>query len=296
MMRINDTVTSVGLIGLGVMGWRIGANLAKANSLNIVYNRTLDKAESFNKKYGVTYARSLKEVAENADFIITMLSDDVAVSSVIEQLLPYLKGKILVDMSTISPSVSVHLAKKVRENNGVMFDAPVIGTSIMVEQKKIVILVGGPNEYFDVVKKILSYTSSTIVYIGNNGMGLYAKIVNNLLLGSYIVAVAEAYNFGIKSGLNSHDIAKILTEFSSARSPAIELKIPKILSEDYSTQFATKHMRKDLEIVEKEAQKIKTITPISSLALQFYRIAEGLGFSDSDFISVIEVFKKLSPK
>ncbi|MGB9729717.1 MAG: NAD(P)-dependent oxidoreductase [Thermoprotei archaeon] len=286
---------NVGLIGLGVMGWRIGANLVKANSLNIVYNRTLNKAENFSKIYGISYARSLEEISKNSDFIITMLSDDTAVSSVVNQILPYLKGKILVDMSTISPSISIELAKKVMENDGIMFDAPVIGTSIMVEQKKIVVLVGGPNEYFNTIKGILQHTSSSIIYIGENGMGLYAKLVNNLLLGSYIAAIAEAYNFGIKSGLDPNIIAKILTELSSARSPTSELKVPKILFTDYSTQFATKHMRKDLEIVQKEAQRIKAITPMSAIALQLYKMTEGLGLSESDFVSIFEIFRRLSP-
>ncbi len=260
-----------------------------------MYNRTLDKAENFSKMYGIPYARSLEEISKNSDFIITMLSDDMAVLSVINQILPYLKDKILVDMSTISPSISIELAKKVMKNGGIMFDAPVIGTSIMVEQKKIAVLVGGPNEYFTTIKGILQHTSSSIIYIGENGMGLYAKLVNNLLLGSYIAAIAEAYNFGIKSGLDPNIIVKILTELSSAKSPTSELKVPKILFADYSTQFATKHMRKDLEIVQKEAQKIKAITPMSAIALQLYKMAEGLGLSESDFVSVFEIFRRLSP-
>ena len=286
----------IGLIGLGIMGYRIGANLAKAGKLNTVNNRPREKAEKFSKEYGVPVAFSIKELVENSDLVLTMLADDEAVRSTIEPIIPLLKGKILVDMSTISPTLSVSLAKRIELNGGAMFDAPVIGTSTFVEQKKLVVLVGGPKDKFDIVNDVLKETASTIVYMGGNGMGLYAKLVNNLLLGSYVAAMAEAYNFGIKAGLDPQQIVNVLSSLSSARSPTSEIKSPKLLKEDYSTQFATKHMRKDLEIILRESQNIKSITPISSLALQLYRMAEALGYSESDFISVVEVYKKLSPK
>jgi 3-hydroxyisobutyrate dehydrogenase len=252
----------VGLIGLGIMGYRIGANLAKANKLNVVYDRTQEKAESFVKEYKVNRALNPKELVESSDVIITMLADDNAVKSIVEPLIPLMKGKILIDMSTISPTLSISLAKRIESNGGTMFDAPVIGTSIFVEQKKLIVLVGGPKDKFDIVNDI-------------------AK---------------EAYNFGIRAGLDPQQVINILTTLSSARSPTTELKAPKLLKEDYSTQFATKHMRKDLEIVIKEAQNLKIITPISSLALQLYKMTEALGYSEVDFISIVEVFKKLSPK
>lgn len=286
----------VGLIGLGIMGYRIGANLAKAGKLHMVYNRSADKAESFVKEYKVSKASSINELVEKSDVIITMLSDDDAVKNVVEPIIPIMKGKILIDMSTISPTLSVSLAKKIESINGTMFDAPVIGTSTFVEQKKLVVLVGGPKEKFDIVYDILKETASSIVYMGSNGMGLYAKLVNNLLLGSYVAAIAEAYNFGLKAGLDPQQIANLLSSLSSARSPTTELKMPKLVKGDYSTQFATKHMRKDLEIIMRESQNLKVITPISSLALQLYKMAEALGYSEFDFVSVLEVFKKLSPK
>ncbi|AEE94308.1 3-hydroxyisobutyrate dehydrogenase [Acidianus hospitalis W1] len=285
----------IGLIGLGVMGWRIGANLANDKKLDIVWDRNEEKRKEFAKKYNVKEAKTPQELVQSSDIIISMLADDNAVNSVISPLVQLMKGKILIDMSTISPSLSVTLANKIKENGGVMYDAPVIGTSVFVEQKKITVLVGGPKEHFDKVKDLLSSTSSNIVYMGDNGFGLYSKLVNNLLLGAYAVALAEAYNFGIKSGLDKDKVAKVLMELSSAKSPTSEIKTPKMVSGDYSTQFATKHMRKDLEIIQREAQNLKVITPMSSLALQFYRMAEALGYSESDYISVIEIFKKLSP-
>ena len=282
----------VGLAGLGIMGYRIGANLAKAGKLHLVYNRTVKKAEQFSKEYNVKYVTDPVELIKEVDVLITMLADDEAVSSFLTPLIPYTKGKIVIDMSTISPSVSVSIAKKIEENGGYMYDAPVIGTSVFAEQKKLTVLVGGPEEKFDVVKDILSETASTILYMGSNGMGLYAKLVNNLMVGVYVAALAEAYNFGIKAGLKPEDVHKVLALYGSAKSPTAELKVPKMMSGDYSTQFAVKHMRKDLEIVTKESQNLKVINPLSSLALQLYRMAEAMGHGESDYVAVLEVYRK----
>ncbi len=119
-----------------------------------------------------------------------MLSDDSAVSSVIREALPVIKGKVIIDMSTISPTTSIGLADQVRRGGGGnMMDAPVIGTSIHVEQKKIAVLVGGPRELFETAKDIIGATAAAVEYMGGNGMGLYAKLVNNLLLGAYVAAM-----------------------------------------------------------------------------------------------------------
>lgn len=284
----------VALAGLGIMGYRIAANLAKAGKLHVVYNRTVSKAERFSKEYGVEYVKNPLELIKSADFLITVLSDDEAVSSFLSPLIRYSKDKIIVDMSTISPSTSVSLAKEIFNNDGVMFDAPILGTSVHVEQKTITVLVGGPKDKFELVREVLKETASSVLYMGNNGSALYAKLVNNILAGIYVAALSEVYAFGISSGLDPEDILRILTKYSSSRAPIGELKLPKMIKGDYSTQFATKHMAKDLEIAVREAQKVKALHPLTSLTLQLYRIAEGLGYSEDDLSAILEVYKRAS--
>ncbi len=282
----------VGLIGLGVMGWRIAANLAADGLLSSVYNRTREKALEFSRKYGVEATASPADLAKGVDVVLTVLSDDEAVSQVVSSLLPAVAGKIVVDMSTISPTTSQQLASEVAKAGGVMFDAPIIGTSIAVERRQIVVLVGGPKEKYDVVEGVLKHTASSVVYVGPNGYGLYAKLVNNLLLGAYVAAMAEAFNFGLKAGLGPEFLVELLTKYSSARSPTSELKAPKMASGDFSVQFAMKHMRKDLELVQQEAKRLKAAVPLSALSLQLYRLAEAMGLSEQDFSAVLELFKR----
>ncbi len=103
----------VGIIGLGVMGYRIGANLAKEGKLNGVYNRTQERSEKFQREFGVKGYSSVDEAVKDNELIITMLSDDNAVKSVIEQIIPNSANKVIVDMSTISPRLSISLSKEI---------------------------------------------------------------------------------------------------------------------------------------------------------------------------------------
>jgi len=112
-------------------------------------------------------------------------------------------------------------------------------------------------------------------------------------LGSYVAALAEVVNLGEAMGLSGDVITDVLVKLSSARSPTSELKVPKMIKGDFSVQFATKHMRKDLDLVSKEASRLGVPIPLASLSLQLYRIAEAMGLSDEDFSAVIKVLGRV---
>ena len=289
------TMTRVGVIGLGVMGSRIAENLYRAGLLTGVYNRSRAKAEDFHAKHpDVKVHSSPAELAADVNYIITVLSDDAAVSSVIEALLPHVKGKVIIEMSTISPTTSVSLAAKVSEAGGVMFDAPIMGTSVDVEQKRITVLVGGPRERYPEIESILSATAGRVLYVGPNGSGLYMKLAGNMMLAAFINGLAEAINFAQRAGLSPEQITDLFLNISGTRSPSSSLKVPKMLSSDYSVQFALKHMRKDAEIMVREAQRLKVPLPLTSLVSSLYRMAEGLGLGDLDVSALIELYRKVS--
>ncbi|ADL19444.1 3-hydroxyisobutyrate dehydrogenase [Acidilobus saccharovorans 345-15] len=285
----------VGVIGLGVMGYRVAANLAKAGLLAGVYNRTRARAEDFRRSYPqVEVFATPSDLADRVDYIITVLSDDNAVSAVVGNLLPHLRGKVLIDMSTISPTTSVSLAKEVSNVGGVMFDAPMMGTSVDVEQKRITVLVGGPKDRYAEVEPILSATSGRVVYVGPNGMGLYMKLAGNMIFAIFMNGLAEAINFALRAGLSPDQIIDLFLNISGTRSPSSSLKVPKMLNSDYSVQFALKHMRKDTEIMIREAQKLGVPVPLTSLASNMFRMSEGLGLGDFDVSAIAEFYRKLS--
>ncbi len=283
----------VGLIGLGVIGTRVGAKLADAGSLDVVYNRTQAKAESFSKERGIRHSGSFQDLASECDVIVTVLSDDEAVLGVYGGLSEAsVKGKTFLDMSTIAPSTSVGVAEQLKRRGASMLDVPVVGSANMLEKKEAVLMVGGEKGDFERVSPLLHSVSNQVLHVGPNGAGLRLKLVHNLALGSYIVALSEAVNFGLEGGLDPSMIEMLLVSLSSIRSPNSALKVPKILTSDYTMQFSLKHMIKDLNIIEAEARRQRSPIPLGSLALQLYRLAEKRGFADKDYVVVAELFRK----
>ena len=290
-------MVTVGVIGLGTMGWRIAKVLREDGLLRGVYNRTPSKARAFAEEFKVKVYGNPAELARDVDVVLSIVSDDDAVKAVMlgdGGVLNGVKGgSLVIEMSTISPSTSIELAKLVKGRGGLMVDAPVIGTSVLVERRQAVVLVGGEDEAFEKAREVVSHFASSVVHVGPNGYGLYAKLVNNALLGSYVAALAEVVNLGEAMGLSGDVITDVLVKLSSARSPTSELKVPKMIKVDFSVQFATKHMRKDLDLVSKEASRLGVPIPLASLSLQLYRIAEAMGLSDEDFSAVIKVLGRV---
>ena len=290
-------MVTVGVIGLGTMGWRIAKVLREDGLLRGVYNRTPSKARAFAEEFKVKVYGNPAELARDVDVVLSIVSDDNAVKAVIlgdSGVLNGVKGgSLVIEMSTISPSTSIELAKLVKGRGGLMVDAPVIGTSVLVERRQAVVLVGGEDEAFEKAREVVSHFASSVVHVGPNGYGLYAKLVNNALLGSYVAVLAEVVNLGEAMGLSGDVITDVLVKLSSARSPTSELKVPKMIKGDFSVQFATKHMRKDLDLVSKEASRLRVPIPLASLSLQLYRIAEAMGLSNEDFSAVIKVLGRV---
>ena len=290
----------VGLVGLGVIGSRVGARLATSGSLDVVYNRTRAKAEAFSKANGVRAAVDVRELVSSCDAVVTVLSDDDAVLSMIGELArDNMRGKTFLDISTIAPSTSILVSSQLGERGASMLDCPLVGSASMLEKGEARLLVGGKKTDFDAFSPVLHRIANEVLYVGQNGAGLRLKLVHNLVLGSYVVALSEAVHFGLAGGLEPEQIENLLVSLSSVRSPNSAIKVPKILKADYSTQFSLKHMVKDLGLIEAEARRQGSAIPLGGLALQLYKLVEKRGFLDEDFVAVAELFKKadgLSPK
>ncbi len=283
----------VGLVGLGVIGSRVGEKLADAGSLHLVYNRTQARATAFAKAHGIGMSQSPHDLVRECDVVFTVLSDDEAVVTFFGGISSVpVQGKTFLDMSTIGPSTSVAVASGIRRSGGSMLDVPVVGSANLVEKKEAVLMVGGEPADFERVAPLLHQIANVVLHIGPNGAGLRLKLVHNLVLASYVVALGESVNFGLSGGLDPKMIEQLLVSLSSIRSPNSALKVPKILGSDYAMQFSLKHMIKDLGIIETEARRQRSPIPMGSLALQLYRLAEKRGLAEKDFSAVAELFRE----
>src|SRR6266508_357580 len=178
-------MSNLGYIGLGAMGGRMANRLLDKGHTLVGYNRTRAKAQWLVDR-GMTWADSPRAVAQAADVIFVMVTDSKSletVSSGPDGFLAGLRdGKVVVDMSTVSPAVSRAVAEKVRAQGADMVDAPVSGSVATLEAGKLSVMVGGTRATFDRLKPILEDVGPKVTHVGDNGLALSLKIAHNLSL------------------------------------------------------------------------------------------------------------------
>lgn len=270
----------------------------------ILYDVFPDVCKEF-KEAGEQVASSPAEVAEKADRIITMLPSSmnaVEVYSGANGILKKVKkGSLLIDSSTIDPSVSKELAKEVEKMGAVFMDAPVSGGVGAARSGNLTFMVGGVEDEFAAAQELLECMGSNVVYCGAVGTGQSAKICNNMLLAISMIGTAEAMNLGIRSGLDPKLLAKILN-MSSGRCwssdtynpvPGVMHGVPS--SNNYQGGFGTTLMAKDLGLAQDSATSTKTPILLGSLAHQIYRMMCSKGYSKKDFSSVFQYLREEEP-
>lgn len=286
---------NVGFIGLGKMGIPMVKNIMNSGYDIIVYNRSKDKTEQF-KKNGVNIAKNPREVVEFSKYTITMLTDSEAVKSVFygqDGILNALgPGKIFIDMSTISPQVSIELAKMVESKNAEMIDAPVTGSVPAAEKAELTIMVGGKFETFEKTKKLLSSMGKNIIYIGTNGYGLKMKMINNIILGANMAILSEAILLGEANGIDPELQFKVLST-GSAYSKVMDIKKENIIKNEFPPMFNLEHEMKDLNYAMEMAKSSTFPLIITSEISQIYEIASKKGLGKLDFSAIYKALRSV---
>ena len=197
-------MAKVGFIGLGVMGSQMVNRLLSKGHTVTGYNRTRAKAQWLVEK-GMQWADSPRAVASASDYTFAMVTNAAAIQAITEGpdgLLAGLSaGKIFIDMSTVSPSVSRALAAKVRALGADMVDSPVSGSVITLQEGKLSVMVGGRKETFEKIKPLLLDIGPKVTHVGDNGLALSMKIATNLSLAVQMLAFSEGVLLAEKSGI-----------------------------------------------------------------------------------------------
>lgn len=238
----------VGFIGLGNMGSKMVERLLKAGYPVIGYNRTKEKAIPL-IRLGMQWADYPIDVVKVCYITLMSLTDDKAILAIMESehgILPALtNGKLLVDMSTVSPNLSRSIANKVAGNHAYMFDAPVSGNPLMLEKGLVTIMVGGDHGNFLRVNPILESIGSKVFYVGENGQALVLKLAINISLAVQFYAFSEGMLLIQKSGIDMKQAIEIIQQ-SAMASPGIQQRAPYILTPPEIPLFSIKLMQKDL--------------------------------------------------
>src|SRR5467141_2168034 len=272
-------MANLGFVGLGVMGGEmVNRLLGKGHSVT-GYNRTRSKAEWLVKK-GMKWADSPRAVAAAADVTFSMVTNSVALGAVMngpDGMLAGVKpGKILVDMSTVSPAYSREIAGKVREKGGDMVDAPVSGSVITLQEGKLSVMVGGRKETFERVKPLLLDIGPKVTHVGDNGLALSMKIAVNLSLAVQMLAFSEGVLLAEKSGITRETAVDVLIH-SAIASPMIQYRGPFVLQQPEEAWFDVNMMQKDMLLAMELGRRLNVPVPTTAVANEFLTAAHGMG-------------------
>ncbi len=286
----------IGFVGLGVMGKPMALNLLKAGYFITAWNRTRFKMDDV-LGAGASAAESPREVAAKSDIVITMVADSPDVEEVVlgpQGVIHGLRrGCILIDMSTISPTIARKIAKDLAKKGVNMLDAPVSGGEKGAVEATLSIMVGGPRETFEECLPILEALGKRITYMGSSGAGQTTKLCNQAICGLNIQAVCEGLMLGAKAGLDLEKLLQVVTA-GAAGSWMLSNLGPKMVKHDFAPGFKIKHQQKDLRLVLSFAAELDLPMPGTALVQQMLRSSEAEGLGEEGTQAAIVAMEKLS--
>ncbi|MGB6485254.1 MAG: NAD(P)-dependent oxidoreductase [Candidatus Acidiferrales bacterium] len=284
----------VGLIGLGLMGAPMGANLLKAGFPLTVWNRTAEKSQKLAAQ-GASVANSPKDVASQVDVLLTIVSDPPALEEVLwgkqGALSALKKGSVLIDSSTVSPALASRVSKACADQSVDFLDAPVTGGTWGAEKGELIFMVGGKKEVLDRVEPILQAVGKRFFLLGPNGAGQTVKLAMNLILALEVQALAESLELVTSSGVEPAKLIEVL-QSSMGRAPVLDVKAPVILKRDFTPSFPLRLMHKDIRLAMELAKENGIELPAGAAAYQAYSAVKAAAKSDVDYAAIASYWKK----
>jgi 2-hydroxy-3-oxopropionate reductase len=288
--------TTVGFIGLGIMGRPMAANLLAAGHELLVHNRSPDSVAAL-VAAGAGAAATPREVAERSDVIITMLPDSPDVEAVYRGsdgvLAGVRSGHLLIDMSTIAPTVARSLALNAGDLGAEMLDAPVSGGDVGARDGTLSIMVGGTEPAFDRALPLLQALGKTIVRVGGSGTGQVAKAANQVLVALTIEAVSEALVLGSKAGIDPGTLLDVLGG-GLAANRVIEVRRRNFLEHDFTPGFRARLHRKDLGIALAAGTDLGVSLPGTALVHALFEALIADGREQDDHSALLTVIERLA--
>ena len=289
-------MANLGFIGLGVMGSQMVNRLLDKGHAVTGYNRTRSKAQWLVDR-GMKWGDSPRAVSAAAEVTLSMVTNTEALKSVADGpngfVAGFSAGKLLIDMSTVSPAASRALASRVRDKGGDMVDAPVSGSVTTLQQGKLSVMVGGRRETFDRVQPLLLDIGPKVTYVGDNGLALSMKIAINLSLAVQMLAFSEGVLLAEKSGIARETAVDVLTH-SVIASPMVQYRGPFVLKMPEEAWFNVNMMQKDVLLALEMGRQLDVPLPTTATVNEFLTAARGMGLADQDFAIVFEVLARMS--
>ncbi len=285
---------NVGFIGLGIMGEPMATNLATKGFNVFVYDLFEENVKKL-EAVGAKGVKSYKEMAENCQYVITMLPNWPHVEKAYlgeDGIAKYIaKGSLLIDCSSVAPDQSKRICGELNKLGIRMLDAPVSGGHAGAVAGTLSIMVGGEEKDYEEAKPIFEALGNGGVYFGPIGAGNTAKIANQIMVAGNLAAAAEALTLAEKAGLSIEKVANaVLGGF--AGSTAVSGRIDKILSNNYEASFAIDIHWKDLNNALDAAYNLNTPTPLTMQIQSMFNYLRAEGFGKCDHSALKKYYEE----
>jgi len=287
---------SVAFIGLGIMGRPMALNLVKAGFKVTVFNRTRERTEPL-AQAGARVAASPAEAVRDAEIIWTIVSDTAAMEEVVLGKGGIIEGvgegAVLIDSSTISPTVSRKFACHLAGKGAKMLDAPVTGSKHGAEKGELTFMIGGDRDVFERMLPILQVQGKKHIYCGAHGSGLAAKLAQNAIQATMVEVFCEGFVLATKAGVRPETMLEII-QSSMARANLTDFKAPFIFKGDFTPYFPLKLMHKDLELAMEAAYAQNVPMPTTAAVKETYAAAKAQGKGNLDYAAVVTFLEDLA--
>lgn len=284
-------MSAIGFIGLGIMGESMCENIVKKSGEDVyVYDVDPAKIKQLTS-LGAKATASIAEVAQKANIIFIMVPKSEHVKQVVTEITKTIKPKtIIVDMSTISPKVSISLAEAVKAKGGIMLDAPVVKSKPAAIAGQLGIYVGGDKKTYEKIKPLLAYMGSNIIHMGANGTGLIMKLCHNMLVGGIQNSVNEMIVLAEKAGLNFSDVVSAIS-YGGGQCFYLDAKAASLAKNNFAPAFPFEHMHKDMSLATDYAKELGVSLKGLKNVSQIFKAGMEEGLNREDFSASIKVVR-----
>ena len=278
------------------MGSRMARRLLATGYSVTGFNRTKEKAQWL-LETGMKWADSPRAVAQSSDVIFSMIANNSALRAVTEGndgiLAGLTRGKIYIEMSTVSPAAIRELAKQVETKGAEMLDAPVSGSSITLDEGKLSFMVGGKREIFEKVLPYLQAIGPKATYVGDHGLAAAMKVATNLSLAVQMLAFSEGLLLAEKSGIARETAVEVLLN-SVVASPMVKYRGPFVLNMPDEAIFNVNMMQKDLLLALEMGRQLDVPLPTTAITNEMLTTTRAMGLAEKDFAILFEALGRMA--
>jgi 2-hydroxy-3-oxopropionate reductase len=288
-------VSDIGFIGLGTMGAPMAGHLLAAGLRVHAFARHRSHAQL--SELGYVPCESSRQVAQKSDVIITMLPDTADVESVLFGAAGVAEGlgagKLVIDMSSISPLATREFARRVAGYGADYLDAPVSGGEVGAKAATLTIMVGGQPQAFERARTLFERMGRNVTLVGDVGAGQVAKIANQIIVALTIEAVGEALLFASKAGADTTRVrAALMGGFAASR--VLEVHGERMIRRNFEPGFRMELHRKDLGLALEGGRQLGLALPHTSSCLQLMTVAVAQGLERADHSSLVQVLELMA--